>query len=236
MKNYTTIEIQEMQKEAIERVREMQRRSQLTRQQANIDLGETQPAQQRQEPARQSMAPHQNEAQRQPSVQRQTPAQQGSGTQQQRQVAPQQRQAAPQQRQPQQQKQPAPQQRQPVQPVLSQRQPAQPQKQAESDIRAKIPDTPRRISLPVEFPENMKLSSRSTAPAEAEAAAAGITLRNDSAPNDNIENAENAENAESKGFLDEIDSEKALILALVLLLSGEGADLELILALLYIMY
>lgn len=214
MKNYTSTEIQEMQREAIERVREMQRRSQMTRQQASFDLGETvesrrTPA----EPVRQTTAPRQNETQRQPS------AQQGN--------------TAPPQQPPIQQPRPA------AQPTASWRQSVQPQKQQnQNEIRTKIPDTPRRISLPVELPESTKLTNRSAAAEETEPAA--ITLRDDFEEEAEATASTQASASEAGGtgggFLDEIDSEKALILALVLLLSGEGADLELILALLYIMY
>ena len=76
-------------------------------------------------------------------------------------------------------------------------------------------------------------SSRQSRPGEAEKKPAEIPERThapESLP------GRNPNDADKFNFLPHMDSDKALLLALVLLLSNEGADTELILALLYIMY
>lgn len=146
MKNYTKSEMQEMQKQAIQRVQEMQRRAEQTRQHASKELSSDD---QQKKPAAVNKPPAEADGNK-PSI--------------------------------------------------------------------KVPDSPKRISLPVEFPENRGRAKYNVAQ-EPEAA-----------------NLKSTKIQEKKGLLEIIDQDKALILALILLLSSEGADLQLILALLYIIY
>jgi len=130
MKNYTANEMQEMQRQAVERVREMQKRSQLPRKNADES-----------DPEREVRGERQN---------RQTGG--------------------------------------------------EARETARGESGKKAPDTPKHIQMPVNL--------SSLRPKEGE-----------------------------KGeFSLQMDADKALILALILLLSNEGADTGLILALLYIMY
>lgn len=140
MKNYSQNEIQEMQKQAVERVREMQRRSQMTRHAANNDItgaGEQTGDRSRSEPENKNSRPEKRE----------------------------------------------------------------------NEARQKIPDIPKHVSLPVNLPEKGKINR--------EQKGGGLSSLLSSL---------------------KIDNDTALILSLILLLSGEGADTELILALLYIMF
>ncbi len=95
----------------------------------------------------------------------------------------------------------------------------------------------KHISMPIELPEkNRHNENTDEPPAQAASVPAAAPRRGLSLGGlfDRLSGTHSGDEKKSS-FLN-LDSDTALILALVLLLSGEGADTELIMALLYIMY